>query len=172
MSSDKIQIREPITVIRLIEYCLRLKISVVSKDEKEKGLRKILNFGHTFAHALETISRYKKYTHGEAVVYGMFFIINWAYKNEYINYSYYRQSIELLEKYNFEEFDFDECAAETDSFISLPCFTKYTPEKLLEIMKKDKKATSDKISFIVPFGKKIVKEINLLPSDVLKMFEY
>ena len=77
-----------------------------------------------------------------------------------------------MEKYNFEEFDIDECITDTDSFISLPCFTKYTPEKLIEIMKKDKKATSDKITFIVPFGKKIVKEIKLLPSDVLKMFEY
>ena len=53
-----------------------------NQDEKESGLRKILNFGHTLAHALETITKYKKYTHGEAVVYGMFFI----YKINHLNF--------------------------------------------------------------------------------------
>ena len=87
LSCEKILQREPLTMIRLIEYCLNLKIAVVSQDEKEGGLRKILNFGHTLGHALETITKYKKYTHGEAVAYGMFFIIEWAYSKEYINYS-------------------------------------------------------------------------------------
>ncbi len=149
LGCEKIMQREPLTVIRMIEYCLNLKIAVVSKDEKEGGLRKILNFGHTLGHALETITKYKKYTHGQAVVYGMFFIINWAYKKEYINYSYYRLSLDLLEKYGFKPLD------------------DYYPEnKLIEIMKKDKKATSDKITFIIPSDKKQVREIKLTPFDV------
>ena len=149
LSCEKIMQREPLTMIRLIEYCLNLKISVVSKDEKETGLRKILNFGHTFGHALETITKYKKYTHGEAVSYGMFFAINWAYKQEYINYSYYKLSLDLLNKYGFK-----------------PLQEKYSIEKIVTIMKKDKKATQDRISFIVPSGKKQVKEIKLTPLDV------
>ena len=149
LGCEKIMQREPLTVIRMIEYCLNLKIAVVSKDEKEGGLRKILNFGHTLGHALETITKYKKYTHGQAVVYGMFFIIEWAYKKEYINYSYYRLSLDLLEKYGFKPLD------------------DYYPEnKLIEIMKKDKKATSDKITFIIPSDKKQVREIKLTPFDV------
>lgn len=154
LSCEKIFQREAITLIRMIEYCLHLKIAVVNQDEKEGNLRKILNFGHTFAHALETITCYKKYTHGEAVVYGMFFIIDWAYKKEYISYSYYRLSIELLEKYGFKRLN-----------------KKYSTDKIIEIMKKDKKASGDKITFIVPNDKKTVKEIKLSPIEVEYMFE-
>ena len=50
---------------------IEIKASVVSKDEKENGLRAILNFGHTFGHALETIGSNKLYAHGEAVALGM-----------------------------------------------------------------------------------------------------
>ena len=149
LSCSKIMEREPLTIIRMIEYCLNLKIAVVSQDEKESNLRKILNLGHTLGHALETISGYKKYTHGEAVIYGIFFMLDWAYKQEYINYSYYRLSSELLGKYGYK-----------------PLKNKYPISKLIEIMKKDKKATTDKITFIVPCGKKQVKEVKLTPLDV------
>ena len=149
LSYEKIVQKEPLTMIRLVEYCLHLKIAVVNQDEKEGGLRKILNFGHTLGHALETITKYKKYTHGEAVVYGMFFIIEWAYKQEYISYSYYKLSLDLLEKYHFT-----------------PLKEVYPIEKIIEIMKKDKKATTDKITFIIPCGKKQVKEVKLTPFDV------
>lgn len=150
LSCEKILEREPLTIIRLIEYCLNLKIAVVSQDEKESGLRKVLNFGHTLGHALETITKYKKYTHGEAVVYGMFFIIEWAYQNEYINYSYYKLSMDLLDKYGFK-----------------PLNKKYSAEKIIEIMKKDKKASTDRINFIVPCGKKLVTEVKMTPIDVM-----
>lgn len=151
LGCDKILQREPLSIIRIIDYCLNLKIAVVNQDEKEGGLRKILNFGHTLAHALETITRYKKYTHGEAVVYGMFFIIDWAYSKEYISYSYYRLSKELLCKYGFK-----------------PLKKKYPQEKLIEIMKKDKKASGDKITFIVPCDKKKVCGVKLAPEEVVK----
>ena len=152
LGCEKILAREPLTLIRMIEYCLNLKIAVVSQDEKEGGLRKVLNFGHTLAHALETITKYKKYTHGEAVVYGMFFIFEWAYKQEYISYSYYRLSLDLLEKYGFK-----------------PLNKKYSPIELTEIMKRDKKAYSRKITFIVPNEKKEVREIMLPPKKVREM---
>jgi 3-dehydroquinate synthase len=51
--------------------CIRAKVEVVSRDEREAGLREVLNFGHTFAHALETITGYRRYLHGEAVGWGM-----------------------------------------------------------------------------------------------------
>ena len=154
LSCQKVLEREPLTIIRMIEYCLNLKTSVVTQDEKEAGLRKILNLGHTYAHALESITKYRKYTHGEAVVQGMFFIFDWAYKKEYISYSYYRLSKELLEKYGFK-----------------PLKNHYPVHKMLEYMKKDKKASSDKISFIVPYDKKKVKEIKLAPIEVSYMFD-
>ena len=153
LGCDKILQREPLTIIRMIEYCLNLKIAVVNQDEKEGGLRKVLNFGHTLGHALETITKYEKFTHGEAVVYGMFAMIEWAYKKQYITYSYYRLSLELLDKYGYK-----------------PLEHNFPTSKLIEIMKKDKKASSDKITFIVPCDKKLVKEIKLAPPEIEEIF--
>jgi 3-dehydroquinate synthase len=55
----------------LIARCIAIKIRVVEEDEREAGLRKILNFGHTIGHALEQATRYKVLRHGEAVAWGM-----------------------------------------------------------------------------------------------------
>ena len=55
----------------VIPRCMQAKAKVVSRDERESGLREILNFGHTFAHAFETATGYRKYLHGEAVAWGM-----------------------------------------------------------------------------------------------------
>ena len=55
----------------VIERCVRAKARVVSQDEREAGLRQILNFGHTIGHALESLTEYKVFLHGEAVAWGM-----------------------------------------------------------------------------------------------------
>ncbi len=59
------------TLSRIVRVSAQIKADVVSQDERESGLRMVLNFGHTFGHALEKITGYKKYTHGEAVALGM-----------------------------------------------------------------------------------------------------
>ena len=56
---------------QLIPRNIQIKARVVSRDERESGLREILNFGHTFAHALESVTHYRRYQHGEAVAWGM-----------------------------------------------------------------------------------------------------
>jgi 3-dehydroquinate synthase len=56
---------------RLIMECIKVKADVVSADEREGGERRILNFGHTVGHALESATRYKHFLHGEAVGWGM-----------------------------------------------------------------------------------------------------
>ena len=148
---EKLFSQEPMTIMRVIEYCLNLKIAVVNEDEKESGLRKILNFGHTLGHALEVRGKYRMFTHGEAIVQGMFFVLNWAKKVELISYSYHRLAIELLNKYGFKE-------------------QKFKISELIEIMKKDKKAISDKIVFLIPCDKKKVKEVKFRPEEILEMF--
>lgn len=55
----------------IIENCCRIKAEVVGKDEREGGLRRILNFGHTIGHALEAVTHYGFFRHGEAVILGM-----------------------------------------------------------------------------------------------------
>ncbi len=59
------------TIINVIKRSCEIKAEVVSKDEKEAGLRAILNFGHTIGHAIETVTGYRKFLHGEAVAIGM-----------------------------------------------------------------------------------------------------
>lgn len=55
----------------VIRRSIEIKALVVGRDEREAGLREILNYGHTFAHALESVTRYKKFQHGEAVALGI-----------------------------------------------------------------------------------------------------
>jgi 3-dehydroquinate synthase len=55
----------------LIADCCRIKAEVVSEDERESGPRRVLNFGHTVGHALEAVTRYRRFRHGEAIAYGM-----------------------------------------------------------------------------------------------------
>ena len=60
----------------------KIKKNIIQKDEKEKNLRKILNLGHTFAHAYEaTLSYSKKLNHGEAVILGIVSAAKFSYKN-------------------------------------------------------------------------------------------
>jgi 3-dehydroquinate synthase len=59
------------SIIHVIRRSCEIKADVVSKDERESGLRAILNFGHTIGHAIETVTGYKKFLHGEAVSIGM-----------------------------------------------------------------------------------------------------
>src|SRR5713101_666606 len=54
-----------------IPRSIEIKADVVSRDERESSLREMLNFGHTFGHALESVTKYKRYQHGEAVAWGM-----------------------------------------------------------------------------------------------------
>jgi 3-dehydroquinate synthase len=63
--------RDPKALDWIIRRCVRAKAVVVSRDEKESGLRQILNFGHTFGHALEAATNYRRFLHGEAVGWGM-----------------------------------------------------------------------------------------------------
>ena len=63
--------REVQALEELISDCLRIKVAVVGADEREGDLRRILNFGHTIGHALETAAGYRRILHGEAVGYGM-----------------------------------------------------------------------------------------------------
>lgn len=70
-NADKILRRDVETMAHVVKRSCELKASVVSADEREAGLRRILNFGHTLAHAVEEETHYQTYRHGEAVAIGM-----------------------------------------------------------------------------------------------------
>ena len=70
-NATAIMAREPGTLTSMIKRSITNKADVVAEDERESGVRALLNFGHSFAHALETLTGYRKYLHGEAVAIGM-----------------------------------------------------------------------------------------------------
>jgi 3-dehydroquinate synthase len=63
--------REAGVVTAIVAESCRIKARIVSADEREASLRRVLNFGHTVGHALEAVTRFRRYRHGEAVAYGM-----------------------------------------------------------------------------------------------------
>ena len=145
-NSEQILERNQKVLKYLIEICINLKIAVVQKDEKENDIRKILNFGHTYGHAVEQLSKYK-YTHGECVVAGILFAFDLALKNNLIDKNYKFFMEEVLKKFNFKP------------------VKKFELNKVIPQMKTDKKTTNNKIRFILPTDYAVVKEFEF--SDLL-----
>lgn len=131
--TENILDRDEKTLSKLIEICIKLKKSVVEKDEKESGLRRILNFGHTYGHAIEQITNYK-YTHGEAIVEGMKFAFNLALKKELIDKSYKFFAEDVIKKFDFRQ------------------IPQFKLEKMVNLMLTDKKSDGKNITFILPTG--------------------
>lgn len=127
----------------IIRICLELKSSVVNQDEKEKGLRKILNLGHTFGHALEEETKYRRFTHGHAVIYGLMYIFNYALEHNLCDKKYYDEAFTLLNVYEYEP----------DKLLFI------NPKHVINYMKTDKKSSNDIITFIVPTKRGEVVEI-------------
>ena len=73
-----IQAREPAALEQMVARCCELKADIVSRDEREGGLRAVLNFGHTLGHAIEKVTGYGVVLHGEAVALGMPFALAWS----------------------------------------------------------------------------------------------
>lgn len=136
-----------------IPRCIQVKAKVVSRDERETGLREILNFGHTFAHAFETATDYRRYLHGEAVGWGM------------IAASRLARRMSLLAA---------EDAARIEQLVRrlgpLPALPAAKPARLLKIMNADKKTRGGKLRLVLsrkigsaetlgPIAPKLVAEI-------------
>jgi len=137
-----IQNRDQDTFKYLSYSSAKIKASVVEQDEKEGGLRAILNFGHTLAHAVENYFNYKKITHGEAVAFGMAFATFFSAKKNFISQEIYTRIINLIEK------------------LELPANIDQLPEKNLKkkkaflkhclvAMAKDKKNLNGQVRFIL-----------------------
>ncbi|MBN2092388.1 3-dehydroquinate synthase [candidate division KSB1 bacterium] len=87
----------------VIEHCCSIKASVVNQDEKESGLRRILNFGHTFGHAFEALTDYAVLRHGEAVALGMRGIIWLCKENQLLDEEEYNRIDNLLQRLRLPE---------------------------------------------------------------------
>ena len=125
----------PDIMSKLIDICCTLKASVVNQDETEKGLRAILNLGHTFAHSIENLTNYTVYTHGEAVGAGIKMAFKLALIRGLISKDYFESAMELIDDYDIAPVGFN-----------------LDKEKFYEEMFLDKKAKDGKIRFILPNG--------------------
>ena len=131
---DKILNLDRKAVMHIIKRSCEIKAEVVSKDEKEAGLRSILNYGHTIGHAIETVTGYKKYLHGEAVAIGMFLEAMLAHKLNFINKDKVLRIKRLIDSYGLPS----EMPADIDA------------DSLLSSMQLDKKAVAGELKFILP----------------------
>ena len=120
----------------IYESC-KIKKKVVEKDEKETGLRKVLNFGHTFAHAYEAGLGYsQKLNHGEAVILGMKTALNFSLQENIINKNEYNIIVNHIENSGLP-------------FSIKKYFTIKDLNKILSFMIKDKKNNSEKINLVL-----------------------
>ena len=119
-----------IPIEKCIENCCRIKANIVSKDERDRGIRKILNFGHTVGHALEAYFKFGKVKHGEAVALGMIC-------SGYISYK-----LKMLDKETYER------VKKTIYKLPLPKLENFDKKEVLKYLKNDKKFENKKLKFI------------------------
>jgi 3-dehydroquinate synthase len=133
-NADAVLRREPEVVRYLVTRCCRLKADVVEKDEREEsGLRAVLNYGHTFAHAFEAVGGYGAWLHGEAVAAGMVCASRLAERRGLIGAEVTERQRRLLEVFG------------------LPAAPMPWPaEALLAAMRIDKKAEAGRLRFVLP----------------------
>ena len=128
----KILKRDAAALEYLIPRNAAIKAWVVSKDEKESGLREILNFGHTFAHALESTTKYQRFQHGEAVAWGMMAAALLAHETGVCNAEYVSRIVSLVRQIG-----------------PFPSWPNIQPDKLIDAMRSDKKTHHGKLRFVL-----------------------
>jgi len=135
-ASRILDLKTPYIEKSIKESCL-IKRNIIQIDEREKNLRKILNFGHTFAHAYEAVLKYsKKLNHGEAVLLGIMSASKFSFEKKLLN----KNEFELIKNHLIK--------------FKLPrninnSFTKKNLSQIISFMEKDKKNNSQKINLVL-----------------------
>jgi 3-dehydroquinate synthase len=129
---NKILSKDEQILIKLIKKNCEIKARIVEKDEKESNLRKLVNYGHTIGHALETLTNYKKYSHGEAIAIGMIVEGLIANKIGFLSKKELTKQNNLIKK------------------AGLPTkIPNINTNQLIKELKKDKKVVGGKIEFVL-----------------------
>jgi len=149
LNIDALNSRDASILQAAIKRCCDLKAKVVQQDEKDQEQRMILNFGHTFAHAIESATDFNYYLHGEAVSIGMLLATRLAVKLGHVGGSLLDRLATLLQALRLPiSVDYD----------------RYTPSMLCNFISNDKKKNSAQLSLILPceLGKvKVFRDIAL-----------
>jgi 3-dehydroquinate synthetase len=131
-NSDLIKLKKPQALETIIEESIKSKAKIVTADEKEKGLRAILNFGHTFGHAIEAYKKYQGITHGAAVTLGMVIAAKISLYEGHIKSHQLDDLVNLLESLELK----------TD-------YSKYSYENLKNYILNDKKVSKGKLNLVL-----------------------
>jgi len=129
---DAILRRDPRALEHAIRRSIEIKAQVVSKDERELGLREILNFGHTFGHALESVTRYRRFQHGEAIAWGMMCAALLGHEVVDMPANEVARIVALVRRIG-----------------PLPAWPPVKPGELLHAMHSDKKSRGGKLRFVL-----------------------
>jgi 3-dehydroquinate synthase len=129
---DKILRRDRRALDLLIPRNVEIKARVVSRDERESGLREILNFGHTFAHALESVTHYRRYRHGEAVAWGLMAAALLGHELGLTRAQDVSRLVSLVRRLG-----------------PLPAWPRVSPATLLNAMRSDKKSRGGILRFVL-----------------------
>ncbi|MEI6128024.1 MAG: 3-dehydroquinate synthase [Pseudomonadota bacterium] len=134
------------TISNIIKTCCAIKADITTKDETEKGIRTSLNFGHTIGHAIETLTHYREYTHGEAVAIGMAAAAKLSSFLGYSSDAEYQQVKALITMYGLPT--------------QLPLFSL---DEYITSMLKDKKKTGDSIQMVLmqEIGNVVLEKISI-----------
>lgn len=151
---DKVLSRDDDVLDRLIAGCSKAKAKIVHEDPKEKGNRAFLNLGHTFGHALESVSGLGEITHGEGVAWGMARAFEYGARNGICSREFTDDGINILASYGYN------VAA-----------AKVPAEKILEAMRKDKKNMSSAIKLIIQDGPQSTKIIEATDEKILQVLK-
>jgi len=130
---DDVLARKPDAVDRIIAESVRMKCEVVSTDEREGDLRRILNFGHTFGHALEAETSYIRFLHGEAVAWGMRAAVYLGQRTGHLSAEDSVEILDLIDRYG-----------------PIPPVSGIPAENLLARLVHDKKTVQGKVHFVLP----------------------
>jgi len=148
---ERLAAREPGALDFAILRCIRAKAAVVGRDERESGLREMLNFGHTFAHAFETATAYRRYLHGEAVGWGMIAAARLAERAGLFPASQAQRVEDLVHRVG-----------------PLPALSAHAPENLMAIMGADKKTRGGKLRFVLPDRIGRVETVSGIPTRLVR----
>jgi 3-dehydroquinate synthase len=132
---DEINTLDKSALQHIVAACCRLKASVVERDEREGGLRAVLNYGHTIGHAVETLTAYRVYKHGEAVAIGMAQVARLSAQRGLASMEETDSILDLMKRLGFT--------------LEMPTFT---PEQYAEAIGHDKKKRDDGVTFIFNRG--------------------
>ena len=149
-NTNRISALESEVMTHLIERCCQIKAEIVSEDEREGSIRAILNYGHTFGHAIESLTDYGVYTHGEAVSIGMVMAASMAERMGMLSQADKKDITNLLESVNLPTEKPD-----------------LNSNDFLESMKRDKKVQDGEIRLILleSIGRAIIS--NDYPNEIL-----